>query len=247
MNALVRLFAWLFALTVVTLPVVAVLNGWFASERWPLTQLRVSAEFQRVSERQVQAAVQPHLGQGFFAVDLAAVHQALDALPWVDHVAVRKHWPDTLEIVLVEHRALARWGQSRLLADSGQLFEVPDMETLIGLPAFEAEDSETQVLIEGYRQFQARAQSVGDSVDLLSLSPRGAWTLRLASGTDVVLGRAEALPRLERFFAALPELMRAQSRPLLRADLRYANGFALLWAEPPAEAAGATAAPRQNS
>lgn len=247
MNALVRLFAWLFALTVVTLPVVAVLNGWFASDRWPLGQLRVSAEFQRVSAEQVQAAVRPHLDRGFFAVDLEAVRASLASLPWVEQVAVRKLWPDTLEIALVEHRALARWGESRLLSDRGQLFEVPDLETLQGLPRFEAADGQIAEVMRMHARVLPLLALIGEPPERLQLSPRGSWALQLASGTELVLGRAQPLPRLERFVAALPELKLAQARPLLRADLRYANGFALLWADPPAVEAATPAAPRRNT
>lgn len=247
MNALVRLLAWLFALAVITLPVVAVLNGWFASDRWRLEQLRVSADFQRVSAEQVQAAVRPHLDRGFFAVDVEAVRAALAALPWVEQVAVRKLWPDTLEIVLVEHRPLARWGESRLLSDRGRLFEVPYLETLQGLPRFEAEDREVERMMEMHAAVQPLLTLIGDPPQRMQLSPRGSWTLGLSSGTEVVLGRQEPLPRLRRFVAALPELTRAAARPLVRADLRYANGFALLWAEPPAVEAGTPAAPRQNT
>jgi cell division protein FtsQ len=245
MNAVVRLIAWLLALAVVTLPVVAVLNGWFASERWPLSQLRVSAEFQRVSAEQLQAAVRPHLGQGFFAVDLEATRAAVAALPWVEQVAVRKLWPDTLEIALVEHRALARWGESRLLSDRGRLFEVPDLETLQGLPRFDAEDAQIAEVMQMHAHAQALLSLVGDSQLALQLSPRGSWTLQLASGTELVLGRSEPEARLQRFVEALPELRRAASRPLLRADLRYANGFALLWAEPQAPVDATSADPRQ--
>lgn len=247
MNALVRLFAWLFALTVVTLPVIAVLNGWFASERWPLGQLRVSAEFQRVTADQVQAAARPHLERGFFAVDLEAVRSSLAALPWVEQVAVRKLWPDTLEIALVEHRALARWGESRLLSDRGRLFEVPDLETLQGLPRFDAADAQIDEVMQMHARAQPLLTLIGEPPERMQLSPRGSWTLQLASGTELVLGRSEPLPRLERFVAALPEIRRAESRPLLRADLRYANGFALHWAEPQAAESGTPAAPRQST
>ena len=40
MNALLRILAWTFAVALVVLPVVAVLNGWIAAERWPLRTLR---------------------------------------------------------------------------------------------------------------------------------------------------------------------------------------------------------------
>lgn len=237
MNALVRLLAWLIALSVVALPVVAVLNGWIAVERWPLTRLQVKAEFQRVSAEQVQSAVRPHVGSGFFAVDLAAVHASLVDLPWVQEVSVRKVWPDTLEISLGEHRALARFGGERLLSDAGDLFVVPEMDALQGLPRFEADEAHLRPLIEMYRQSQAL---LGPSarIELLEYSPRGSWSLRLASGTEILLGRTEPLVRLRRFLAALPELERSEARPLLRADLRYANGFALKWAPAAAAPAG---------
>lgn len=235
MNALVRLLAWLIALSVVTLPVVAVLNGWIAAERWPLTRLQVQAEFQRVSAEQVQSAVRPYVGSGFFAVDLGGIHAALEGLPWVRQARVRKVWPDTLEIQLVEHHALARFGAERLLSDAGELFVVPEINALQGLPRFEADEAQAMTLIEMFRQAQAL---LGPSarIELLEYSARGSWNLRLASGTEILLGRSEPLLRLRRFLAALPELERSEARPLLRADLRYANGFALKWAQPIADA-----------
>ena len=48
MNALLRISAWLLALALVALPVVAVLNGWVGAERWPLSRLRVTGQFERV-------------------------------------------------------------------------------------------------------------------------------------------------------------------------------------------------------
>ena len=38
MNAVLRIFVWLLALSVVALPVVAVVNGWVGAERWPLAK-----------------------------------------------------------------------------------------------------------------------------------------------------------------------------------------------------------------
>ena len=54
MNALLRLLAWLLAVVLVALPVVAVVNGWIGAERWPLRTLRVSGEMQRVDPQQLR-------------------------------------------------------------------------------------------------------------------------------------------------------------------------------------------------
>ena len=45
MNALLRIAAWTLAIVLVALPVVAVLNGWIAGERWPMRRLAVTGEF----------------------------------------------------------------------------------------------------------------------------------------------------------------------------------------------------------
>ena len=43
MNALVRLAAWILAIGLVALPVIAVFNGWIAADRWPMRQARSRA------------------------------------------------------------------------------------------------------------------------------------------------------------------------------------------------------------
>ena len=125
MNALLRIAAWMLAVALVALPVVAVLNGWIGAERWPMRRLVLTAEFHQVGEEQVRAAVAPHVGNGFFAVDLEQLRADLSALPWVRRVEVRKRWPDRLDVMIAEHRPLARWGTDRMLSENGDLFAAP--------------------------------------------------------------------------------------------------------------------------
>jgi hypothetical protein len=49
MRGTVRLIAWCLAIALVALPIVGVLRGWFAANRWPVTQLTVQAEFKHVT------------------------------------------------------------------------------------------------------------------------------------------------------------------------------------------------------
>ena len=117
MNAALRIFAWLLALALVALPVVAVVNGWIGAERWPLTKLRVQGDMQRVDPALLRKAVLPYAKRGFFAVRLQDAQDAVEKLPWVERAEVRKRWPDVMEISIVEHRPFARWGADRLLSD----------------------------------------------------------------------------------------------------------------------------------
>jgi cell division protein FtsQ len=237
-NGLIRIFAWTLALALVLLPVVAVLNGWFAFDRWPIERLRLTAEFERVSADQVRTAVDAHLGRGFFAIDLEEVRRTVSALPWVQQVQVRKRWPDLLEITIHEHRAFARWGTQRLLSDRGDLFVAPGLESLQGLPELEGPDNRVADVVALYREAQIAISGSGLGVSGVHLSARGSWTLHLGNGARVVIGRADPTPRLRRLVRFLPTILAGEKRHFERIDLRYTNGFAVRWA------AAATDTPR---
>jgi cell division protein FtsQ len=225
-----RLVAWLAALAVVALPVVGVVNGWFASDRWPFKQLRVDATFERVNADQVRSVVSPHLGSGFFAVDLAAVRHAVEQVPWVETVEVRKRWPDLLEVRLIERRAEAVWGDNRLVSSNGELFAVPGGTAPEGLPQLDGPDTRVAEVLEFHRVATGLLEGTGQRPASVRLSRRGAWSVGLVSGAVLEIGRSDPRERLQRFVTALARIESAA--PLLRADLRYANGFAIEWQPP---------------
>ncbi len=239
MNFVVRLLSWTLAICLVALPVVAVLNGWIAGDRWPMRRLEVSGPFARVSAEQVRATVLPQVQSGFFAIRMEPIRNAVAALPWVERVEVRKRWPDQLIVSLTEHRPFARWGHDKLLSERGEVFAAPGNPDLSNLPEFDGPDSRTADVIALYNQALPLFAGSGRRVQGVNLSERGSWTLHLHDGTDVVVGRSDPTERLRRFAHLLPQIAAArQGAVLLRADLRYTNGFSLTWQEPVAAPAG---------
>jgi cell division protein FtsQ len=233
MNAALRILAWTLALLLVTLPVVALVNGWVGADRWPLRTLRVEGHLQRVDAQRLRATVLPYAAAGFFAVRLADAQAAVSHLPWVERAEVRKRWPDVLEVRIVEHRPFARWGRDRLLSEHGRLFPANGAPIPSSLPLLDGPDARVADVVALYNQARAMFTPGGVDVRALRLDPRGSWSLALSSGTDVIVGSSEARLRLARFARLMPQLLSQQQRPLARADLRYTNGFALSWAEKP--------------
>jgi cell division protein FtsQ len=243
-NALLRILAWTLAVALVALPVVAVLNGWIAAERWPLRTLRVNGAIQRVDPVQLRATVLPYAQRGFFAVRLEHAQVAVSKLPWVERAEVRKRWPDVLEVRIVEHQPFARWGQDQLLSEHGRLFPAAGIQLPPGLPQLAGPEARVSEVVALYNESRALLASSGNDVRVLQLDRRGSWSLTLSSGAEVTIGRSDARTRLARFARLLPQLLAQQQRPLLRADLRYTNGFALSWAAAvPAPAASLREAP----
>jgi cell division protein FtsQ len=235
MTAFLRLVAWLLALALVALPVVAVLQGWIGAERWPLRTLRVSGELKRVDEQKLRAAVLPYARKGFFAIRLADAQAAVAKLPWVEHAEVRKRWPDVVEVRIVEHRPFARWGEDQLLSEDGDLFPVAGAQVPRELPHFDVDAPAARIadVVALYNESKELFAPEGMSVREVALDRRGSWSLVLSSGTQVVVGSQEARLRLARFARLLPNLMAQKPLPLARADLRYTNGFALTWGDKP--------------
>lgn len=249
MKALLRPLAWLLAVALIALPVVAVVEGWMGAAHWPLRTLRVTGPLQRVDRAQLQAVVVPLAQRGFFAVELGQVQQAVNRLPWVEQAEVRKHWPDVLEVRIREFKPVARWGATRLLSENGRLFPAGKLQLPAGLPLLDGPEARVPEVVALYHQAQQQLVNAGGVLGV-ALDRRGSWSVTLHDGTQLVLGRNDAQLRMERFAALLPNLLAQNSmRRLQRADLRYTNGFALTWAAPetphpsPSGAAG-TQSPR---
>jgi len=239
-NAVLRFLAWLIAIALVALPVAAVVNGWVAGDRWPLRKLRVTSQFERVDPQQLRATVMPYAKDGFFAVRLDDAQSAVAKLPWVERAEVRKRWPDILEIRIVEHTPFARWGSDKLLSEHGRLFPIKSVRGAPlpdNLPQLDGDPSRIADVVALYNESRALLSPSGIDVRGLKQDERGSWSLTLASGTQVVIGRSDVKARLTRFSRLLPRLLAQQQRPLTRADLRYTNGFALSWSDAAAPSA----------
>lgn len=235
-----RLVAWIVALALVALPVVGLVNGWFASERWPFRRLEVEAEFERVNAEQLRGAIAPQLAAGFFAVDLDRVRRVVESLPWVESAYVRKRWPDVLEVRVVERRAAAVWDDARLVSTAGELFAAPGDVAPQGLPKLAGPEDRALEVLEFHGAAREVLAGSGLGVAATELSGRGSWSLGLENGARVVIGRESPRERLQRFVDTLPRIAANDGAVWVRADLRYANGYALEWRvpePPPAPAA----------
>ena len=192
-------------------------------QRFPVSGVEIKGPLKNTTRKQIEAAL-PRAAGNFFAVDLAEVRAGVERLPWVRHVAVRRVWPDRIEVTVEEHVALARWGDEALVNLQGEKFFAQTRETL---PWFVAPAGSAAEVARRYRRFSEIVAPLGTRVDRVVLSPRHAWQLRLANGVHLMLGRdadaAEA--RLRKFVDAYPASAAGKKHEYV--DLRYPNGFAL--------------------
>ena len=197
----------------------------------PMKQVQLQAPFIKVSKEQLYDVVRPGAHGGFFNVDVDAVTDAVEALPWVEKALVRRVWPDTLHVTVQEQKALARWRDQALVNVRGELF-FPPADTFPG-SLIELRGPRTTVaqMAEQFRLFKDALQKSGLSMASIILTPRRAWEIELSNGTLVVLGRNGMASRLLRFVRFYPQLLSPENGAKY-VDMRYTNGFAVKWRVP---------------
>ena len=206
----------------------------------------VTGEMHNADPAHLAAVVQQGLRGTFFTMDLAAARDALQKVPWVRGVSVRRQWPGRLEIAVEEHQPLARWNDTALVNVQGELFEAESGEEL---PDFYGPDGTAGEVTARYREFSVPLRTLQLGIDALSRSARGAWDVRLDDGMTIALGREQVGERWMRWIQ-VSERYRdriAQGGELAAVDMRYANGFAArIVGGGKAAAAGAKAGPAKR-
>lgn len=206
---------------------------WFAVPlfRGPaITRLVVQGELRHVSPAVVRAAVLPVVaGKGFFQTNMHAAQAAVQSLPWVASVSVRRSWPHTLYINLVEEVPVARWNDAGLLDAQGRVFVRGDVSGYTTLPLLNGPEGSAPDVLADYNSFTALTTPRGIGITQLTLDARGAASVRLRDGIEVRLGREDAAQRLARFGAVALPALGAQLPSVAYVDMRYTNGFAVGW------------------
>lgn len=195
----------------------------------PVSKLIVEGTFQRVTPIQVEAAVADDLGEGFLSLDLPRLRTRVKTLDWVDRVDVGRAWPDTLIVRVTEHQAAARWGDEGLLNVRGELFTEHAQHAFPELPSLAGPSGSEQDVAKRYLAVRGRLAEADLTLERLSMDERGAWSLVLAGGQEIRLGRRDIDERLLRFFDVVAPALAAELPRVRYVDLRYTNGFAVGW------------------
>ena len=206
--------------------------GILTNDRWPIRWLELNGEFQRVSAEQLRASISPLIKESFFTIDLQELRNAAGRISWVSGVSIQKEWPDTVTVTIQEFTPIAHWNRGKLISMKGEAFSVPESDEIQGLPWLQGPEERLADVLQSWSEFSELLVPLGLEISGIRLDPRGAWSMDLSNGTHVQLGRDSTPERFRRLLASWDSLMLEQSAPPLDVDLRYTNGFAVMWPQP---------------
>lgn len=216
--------------------IVAVMAMWLARQPvFALRAIRIDGDIARNSVATIRANAMPRLAGNFFSLDLGTAREAFESVPWVRHAVVQRIWPNRLAVRLEEHRAAALWaseqGEDKLVNSFGEVFDAnPGDVEQDDLPTLRGPEGSSARLLALYQRLQPLVQPLDVRIEELSMSGRGSLSAELDSGAAIEIGRGEddeVVARLQRFVATVPQVIAQHQRPLVHADLRHNDGYAV--------------------
>jgi cell division protein FtsQ len=189
-----------------------------------LRHVQITGDARHVTRAQVEAIVKNEVKGTFFTLNLPQLRSAFEKLPWVREANLRRRWPDRLEVNVVEHVPLARWGTTALVNMQGEVFHAAYDGKL---PVFVGPAGTSKEIAIQFAYFTRTLAAIEAKPVMVQVTPRRAWRVKLEGGPLLELGREDVESRLGRFLDVHDRTLGTLKRRVDHVDLRYTNGFAV--------------------
>ena len=191
----------------------------------PVQSVVLDGDFLHTERDELQRVIAQAIQGGYFTLDVREIQSAVRELPWVAGATVRRVWPDTLVVSVIEHQPYARWGENRLISDQGIVFAPATIEPFTGLARLAGDDEQAKEVLRQYRYISKSVERRA-RVERINQNRRGGWTFWLETGLRIELGKEEVPRRLVRVTHFL-ERLGEQAASVESIDARYSGGVAV--------------------
>ncbi|MGH1373827.1 MAG: cell division protein FtsQ/DivIB [Cellvibrionaceae bacterium] len=209
-----------------------------------MASVRINGEFSRVAREDVAKQVYDAMGNSFVQLDLEHIQSQLEQMPWVDGAKLSRAWPDGLNVTIIEHKPIARWGKHDALNHRGEVIALLDDESsralLEGLPMLEGAAGMERQVMDQYRALTKVLADHGLSIRRLRCDLGRSWSMELGESVQVNIGRDQVMDRVSRFLIVFETQLQQRWAELSAVDLRYFNGVAVKWRESQVSSEAAT-------
>lgn len=225
-----RYIFWLLILSLSAIFLACRIGYYYLSdaERFPVTTIKVAANYQHVSHKELEKILEKYLSNSFFSLPVRALQNELNEMSWIDTATVERVWPDTLKIRLVEKKPIAIWDNA-LMDEEGRLFNEGAVPEGFNLPHLKGPASQQAEVLQVYEKLSKILSIYSLNAKGLHLSDNQSWVLILRDGIKIYLGKKDLEERLLRFCKAYPAVFAEKIEQLSSVDLRYPRGMAVQW------------------
>ncbi len=208
------------------------LKSWLTDEQsLPLTSLILTGNIEHVLEDDVRSILIEQKDRlNFFTLEIAQIQQQLENMPWVYSASIRKRWPDTLKIHIVEQSIVAIWNDRALLNRFGEIIEASPDTVVNDYVALYGEDEFANDILTTYMKIHQLLKVNKFKIASLRSDKRHSSDIVLENGIALRLGQEQKLDRIQRFLSVFPLIQNEYDVSTISyVDLRYDTGFAIGW------------------
>jgi cell division protein FtsQ len=196
---------------------------------FPVNTVKIIGQYDKVNKQELKDVIGPYVSNSFFQVDVAALKQQIDLVPWVANSMVEKVWPDKVVVKFIEYHPVGRWNEKGLFTAKKEIFYPPKHSLFSYSPQLNGPEGYFEDVLQSYMEMAQALRQLGLKITELTLEPRHAWRLRLNNGMELILGKNDYKERLKRFIRVYPNALSSRSEEVDYVDLRYASGMAVRW------------------
>ena len=205
--------------------------------RFTIERIDIHGSSVRVDAQTVERTAWLALIGNYFTADLEEIENVLVHLPGVYQAAVRRHWPDTLEISITEAGAIALWhATDGSELESRDYVNLPPDSDITLQPVLRSPIGDRHTVIDAFLDMVSSLSPLGLEVENLSVNVAGDWVVVLQSASlqipaklEIVMGRGNPVRKVDQFALVFDSYLQDRLPDIERVDMRYDSGFAIQW------------------
>ena len=195
-----------------------------------------------ISQGSIERETWRKISGNYLNVDLKTIETALENQPGVYQAVVRRVWPDTLSISVVETQVIAEYRQLDRSEEKveRQFINLPPQNGFSFRPLLRGPERYRAVVVDTFHEIFSLLAIVNLEPRSLSVGHSGQWELelrrsdlKLENTFRVFLGRDQIVEKIERLVFSFETVLSHKAGLISKVDMRYDNGFAVQWHDDP--------------
>lgn len=191
---------------------------------FPINEFQIKNQYEKVDSSQVDLIIRQYLRGNFFGLDLNLTRNVFKKLPWVREVSIRREWPDKIIVTIEEHQVIARWRNTGLVNNKGELFNAAYQEDL---PYFNGPKNFVKEITDNFFEINKILEKELMQIGTITLSERLSWEILTNNNIKIILGRKNISKKLSNFVEHYQTVLNEIDSRIEYVDLRYKDGFSV--------------------
>jgi len=223
----------MFILLFITINSIALLKMSKQLSKKNFSNLIISGQFGYLSKKEIiKFILSLQKPNDFLSKYDTFIQNKLKNLPFVKKVIVRRKWPNTLIIYIINIIPIAYWNDKYVLDKLGTMYDIPKKIDIKNIPHFYGpKDSQTKIL-NNYIIIRNILTENNISLKSIIVTLHNSWELIINENLKIALGSINNISRLKKLMHIWKILKceeNVKKKKIKYIDLRYKLGIAIGW------------------